>query len=216
FAEIIKGMKRAYTTITFRNDSLYIFSYTNKSNTQPTATPHMTWSAKLQDTTSCAAAVTKFSFPQKTLVKDFSSTFTGMAETIYYASSGSPAGDPYPDSTMPYLGSTKASFTFAPTYTPNPSTHVILIITTQPLFSGASFNSANLIYRSRYVTLTAGDNTYTFPSMHPGTYYYYALYDAAGTGTYGSGDWVSTANTTFTLSPSGTSTVTTQINFTIP
>lgn len=216
FAEIIIGVKRAYTNIIFRSDSLYIFTYTNQNNTEPTATPHMTWSAQLQDTTSCMAAVSKFSFPQKAMTKDFSSTFIGLTQSVYFSTTGSPVGDPYPDSVQPYVGTTTASFTFAPSYTPNPAKHVILIITTQPLFSGASFVSANLIYRSRYVILSAGDNTYTFPSMHPGTYYYYALYDNLGNGTYSSGDWVSTANTTFTLNPAATATVTTQINFTIP
>jgi len=36
----------------------------------------MTWTAKLQDTTSCQAAVAHFDFPKKTLTKDFSTTFT--------------------------------------------------------------------------------------------------------------------------------------------
>ena len=52
--------------------------------------------------------------------------------------------------------------------------------------------------------------------MHPGTYYYYALYDSDGNNTFNSGDWVSTANATFNLSALGTQSITTQINFTIP
>ncbi len=216
FAEIIKGIKRAYSNIIFRADSMYILTYTNKSNTQPSATPHMTWSAKLQDTTSCMPALAKFSYPQKALTKDFSSTFTGLAESIYYGTSGPAVGDPYPDTTQPYLGKTTAGFTFAAGYTPSPTKNVLLIITTQPLFSGGTYNSANLKYRSRYVILSSSDNSYVFTLMHPGTYYYYAIYDNAGTGLPASGDWVSTANTTFTLNALGSANVSTQINFTIP
>jgi hypothetical protein len=65
FNEIIKGKSRAYTEVIFRADSLYIKSYTNKYNTQTSASPHMTWSAKSQDTTSTLAAVSNFNFPKK-------------------------------------------------------------------------------------------------------------------------------------------------------
>ena len=54
--------------------------------------------------------------------------------------------------------------------------------------------------------------------MHPGAYYLYALYDADGNGVFNTGDWMNnpTTPTTFTLSSQGTTTVSTQINFTIP
>ena len=52
--------------------------------------------------------------------------------------------------------------------------------------------------------------------MHPGTYFYYAYYDNDGNNIINSGDRLSTANTTFTLNAIGTTTITTQINFTIP
>ena len=87
---------------------------------------------------------------------------------------------------------------------------------TQPLFSGAIPNLANLKYRSRYVVLSANDTSFEFNYMHPGTYYVYALYDADDNGTANSGDWLSTANVSFTLNAIGTTTVNPQINFTIP
>ncbi|MFI5149238.1 MAG: hypothetical protein ACHQRM_05855 [Bacteroidia bacterium] len=216
FSEAVKGMRRAYATVIFRADSMYLFTYTNKGNTLPSTTPHMTWSAKLQDTTSAAPAIAHFGFPVKHMTMDFSSVFSSVAEAIYFASSGPPAGEPYPDTVQPYLGKTTASFTYAASYTPSSSKKVLLIITTQPLFSGTTFVSANLKYRSRYVILNSTDTSYTFTLMHPGTYYYYALYDTNGTGVYGSGDWISLSNASFTLAPLGTATVSTQINFTIP
>jgi hypothetical protein len=212
FSEIIKGKNRAYTEVIFSADSLIIKSYTNKKNTLPNTTPHMTWMAKLQDTTSCMPAVTSFGFPKMTMTKDFSNTFAGLSEAIFYSG----AGDPYPESAQPYLGQTTANYTYAGTYAPNSSKKVLLIITTQPLFSGMIFNSGNLKYRARYVVLASTDNSYLFNYMHPGSYYYYAFYDNDGNGTANSGDWISTANTTFSLTNQGTANTSTQINFTIP
>lgn len=213
FSEIIIGKNRAYTEVLFKDDSLIISSFTNHYNTQPTATPHMTWRAKLQDNTSCQAAVDNFSFPKKTLTKDFTNTFNGQAEAIYYSLTG---GDPYPETDQPYLGKAIINYSFLGTYTPNPATKVFLIITTQPLISGINFNSANLKYRSRYVILDADDDSYTFNYMHPGTYYLYALYDEDGNGTASSGDWFSATNTTFSVGSLQTISASTVINFTIP
>lgn len=212
FSEIIKGKTRAYTEVIFKTDSLYIKSYTNKYNTQTSSTPHMVWSAKLQDSTSCQAAVTNFVFPKKTQTKNFTNSFGGQTEAIYYNTTS----EPYPEASQPYLGQTAASYSYAAGYTPVSSKKVFLVITTQPLFSGFIFNAANLKYRSRYVILAANDNSFVFNYMHPGTYYYYAMYDNDGNAAINSGDWISTANTTFTLGALGTMNTGTQINFTIP
>lgn len=216
FSEIIKGKKKAFTEVIFRADSLYIRSYTNKYNSLPTASLHMTWSAKLQDSVSCQPAVTNFSFPKKTLTKDFTTTFDSQTEAVYYSTSGPPAADPYPETAQPYLGQTTATYNYAASYTPNASKKVFLVITTQPLFSGFTFLSNNLRTRSRYVILNASSSSYVFNYMHPGTYYYYAFYDNDGNTVINSGDWISTVNTSFTLGASGTTSTNTQINFTIP
>lgn len=213
FSEIVIGKNRVYSEVIFKEDSLIILAYTNQYNTQQTVTPHMAWRAKLQDVTSCQAAVDEFAFPKKTLTKDFSSTFIGVIESIYYSVTG---GDPYPETDQPYLGKAVINYSYGGAYSPNPSNKVFLIITTQPLISGFSLNLANLKYRSRYVILDANDLSYTFNYMHPGTYYLYAMYDNDSNGTINSGDWVSATNTTFTLNSLATITSSTQINFTIP
>jgi hypothetical protein len=212
FTEIKQGKTRAYTEVIFSNDSLYVKSYTNKYSTLPSATPHMVWSAKLQDTTSCQPAVTAFDFPKKSMTKDFTTTFNGMAESIFY----SLAGDPYPESAQPYLGTTTINYSYAGTYSPVATNKVFIIITTQPLISGFTIDAVALKTRSRYVILSASDIGYDFNYMHPGTYYVYALYDSDGDNNFSSGDWVSAANTTFTLAGAGTTTSSTTINFTIP
>lgn len=213
FSEVIKGKSRAYTEVIFRSDSLYLKSFTNKYNTLIAPTLHMTWAAKLQDSTSYQAAKSAFNFPKKTVTKDFSSTFNGQSEAIYYSTTG---GDPYAESQQPYLGHVNINYTYAVSYTPTSSKKTFLIITTQPLISGFTVNTANLKYRSRYVTLAATKQNFVFNYMHPGTYYLYVLYDADGNNTFSSGDWVSTTNTTFNLTNKGTTNSSTQINFTIP
>jgi len=216
FNEIIKGKSRAYTEVIFKDDSLFIKSFTNKFNPQQSPTQHMTWSAKLQDSTSSQITTSYFNFPKKTITKDFSSTFTSQLEAIYFSTSVNPANDPYPEATQPYLGQTTASFSYSTGLTPILSKKVFLIITTKPLFSGFTFNVGNLKFRSRYVILAANDLNFTFNYMHPGAYYYYAFYDNDGNNTANSGDWISIANTTFSLPAQGNSTATTQINFVIP
>jgi len=123
FSEIIKGKSRAYTTVLLKQDSLIIKSFTNKYNTQTNATAHMTWSAKLQDTTSCKPAVSNFKFPKKTITKDFSFTFEGRPEAIFY----SLTGDPYSEEIQPYLGKTIINYSFAISFTPSPSKKVFLL-----------------------------------------------------------------------------------------
>jgi len=213
FSEIVKGSSRAYTEVIFKNDSLILKSYTNKYNTQAISTPHMTWRAKLQDETSAQNAVTVHDFPKKELTKDFTTTFSGQAEAIYYSVTG---GDPYPEEAQPYLGQATINYSFSGGFSPDPNKKVFLIITTQPLIAGFSINQANMKFRSRYVILEATDNSYTFNYMHPGTYFLYALYDTDGNMTFSSGDRVSTVNTTFSLSAQGTVSASATMNFVIP
>jgi hypothetical protein len=210
FSEAVQGKSRAYSEVLFRNDSIYLTSYTNMSL-------HMKWSAKLQCSTAYQSALSNFNFPQKILTKDFSTTFDGLIESIYFSTTNDPpVGDPFPESAQPYLGQTTASFTFSSSYIPDPNKNVLILCTTQPIFSGFSLDQNALKTKSRYVILSSSFSNYVFNYMHPGTYYYYALYDSDGNNTFNSGDWVSSSNTTFNLSASGNQSVSTQINFTIP
>ncbi len=214
FVDFVKGNKRTITEVMFYADSLHIRSFTSVYNTLPAATRmHMDWHAVIQDTTSCQTAKAAFGYPQKTMVKNFSNTFTGDVETVFYTFNG----DPYPQSAQPYLGQSTLSYTVASTLPAIPAgAKTYLIVTTQPLIGGTGPITGNLIYRSRYVILSSPDQTFLFNYMHPGSYYLYAFYDADGNGTLSSGDYVSTANTAFTLAPLGTATATTQINYIIP
>jgi hypothetical protein len=213
FSDFRAGKNRVYSEILFKDDSLLMKVYTNHYNMQTSTTIHMSWKAKLQDAASTQNAITLFGFPKKTMVKDFSTVFNSKPEAIYYNN----AGDPYDEMSQPYLGKTTVNISYGAGYSPVALKKVFLIITTQPLFSGMSFQAGQLKYRSRYVILDGSDVSYTFSYMHPGSYYLYALYDSDGNNTFNSGDWMaSNVNNTFTLSALGTQTVGTTINFTIP
>jgi hypothetical protein len=210
FVDFVKGAKRTITEVIFQSDSLIIRSYTNKANSLPAPVLHMEWRARLQDTTSCQAAKTALVFPQKTMVRDFASTFAQVTESIYYTLSG----DPYPESAQPYLGQSSLSYTVYPALPPIPAgANLYLIVTTEPLISNYISNIANLKYRSRYVILAYPDRTFTFNYMHPGSYYLYAFYDVDGDRTLSHGDYVCTSTTPFTLSASGSASATVQIDY---
>lgn len=172
----------------------------------------MSWLAKLQDVTSAASSVTLFSFPKKTLTKDFTNSFASVTEAMYYNTTN----EPYPESAQPNLGKSTISYTFDASHIPVSNKRVMLVCTTQPLLSGFTYNTANLKYITRYVTLTANDLSYTFNYMHTGNYYVYAFYDEDMNELINSGDWFSATNTTFTVSAFGNVNASTQINFTIP
>ena len=51
--------------------------------------------------------------------------------------------------------------------------------------------------------------SFVYNYMHPGVYYFYALYDNDGNNTFNSGDWISTSNASFTLGAQSTASVNT-------
>jgi len=212
FSELIKGKQRAYTEVLFKQDSLILRTYTNKNNQLAQPVPHMAWRAKLQDQTTAQEAVNLFQFPKETVAKDFSATFAGQTEAVYYTL----ASDPYPESQQPYLGQSTINFSFAPTLTVDNGKKVFIIITVQPLINGITLNPANMKFRSRYVRVAASAQQFLFNYMHPGNYFVYALYDNDGNNNFSSGDYVSTQNTGFTLAGQGTATANVQMNFMIP
>jgi len=213
FVDFVKGDKRTITEVSFWSDSMRIRTFTNQNNALPAATQvHMDWRAGLQDSTSCQAAKTAFSFPQKAQSQDLSKAFAQMTESVLY----SYTNDPYPQSAQPYLGKSTLSYTTLGVPAIPAGANVYLFVTTQPMIVGGQPSAAGLKTRSRYVILPSPDAAFTFDYMHPGSYYLYAFYDADGNRTLSSGDYVSTANTAFTLSPLGTASASTQINYVIP
>jgi len=212
FSEILKGKNRAYSEVIRKQDSLLIFSYTNKSNSLNQAVLHMSWRAKLQDTTAAVAATSEFGFPTHSAGRDLSQSFQGVTESIYYNASS----EPYPESEQPYLGRCSVHVGFAPNLLPVASKKVFVLLSTQPLISGFSLNFGNLKFRSRYVILDASSPNYTFNYMHPGTYYVYALYDNDGSSGFSSGDWVSATNLSVDLTNQGSINTNVLINFTLP
>jgi hypothetical protein len=212
FVDFVRGKEKTFYEIEFKGDSMYQRAYTNKYNSVPSAVLHMAWGSKRTDATSTAAAISHFNFPQKTVVKDFTNAFAGHTESVWYSF----AGDPYAEADQPYLGTANISYSFAGNLTVDPSKKVFLLLTTQPLFSGVTYNPSALNYLSRYVIVNASNLDYSFNYFHPGTYYLYALYDKDGNGIFSSGDYVSFSNTTFSVGDKGTANASTQINLVVP
>jgi len=214
FVDPISGGTRVYTDVTFKQDSLIMHTFTNQFNSLSQPTTHMRWTANLRDNTSAQDAIATFNFPQKELTRDFSTTFEGLTETVFY----SVAQDPYPESEQPYLGVTLASFNVVNPSTVDNSKKILLIVTTQPLFAGGVFNVVNLKYRSRYVLVDANQlGDFKFNYMHPGDYYLNAIYDSNGDGQFSSGDYMNSSfDVPFTLNELGTSSPNVTIDFQIP
>ncbi len=214
FVDPVAGGTRVYTEVTFKNDSIIMHTYTNQYNTLSQPVTHMIWRADLRDETSAADAVAVFDYPQKELTRDFSTTFDDETEAVYYSA----AADPYPEHEQPYLGESNVSISISNPTSVDPAKKVLIIITTQPLFNGFSFNPANLDYRSRYVFVGAqGTTGYDFNYMHPGDYYLNAIYDENGDYNFSSGDYMNSQfDQPFTLSANGSTNVNLNIDFQIP
>jgi len=214
FVDPVSGGTRVYTDVTFKADSLIMHTYTNQYNSLSTPVTHMVWQANLRDSTSTQAAIAHFGFPAKVVQKDFSETFDGLTEAVFY----SPLIDPYPESEQPYLGNTDINITVSSPASVDPTKKILVIITTQPLFSGFTFIPGNLDFRSRYVFVDAqASNTFNFNYMHPGDYYVNAIYDSNGDFNFSSGDYINMAfDVPFTLLEEDSASANVDVNFLIP
>lgn len=214
FVDPVSGGNRVYTDVTFKQDSLIMHTYTNQYNTLQEPETHMIWRSVLKGQTATEEAITLFDYPKKELVKDFSTTFDGLTEAIFY----SPAADPYPESQQPHLGVSEVNITVSNPPTVDVNKKIVLIITTGPLFDGFNFNPANLDFRSRYVFVNADQSTsFDFNYMHPGDYYVNAIYDDNGDYNFSSGDFMNGSfDVPFSLSSEGNQSVAVDINFEIP
>lgn len=213
FADVKAGEDRVYAEFLFQNDSVYMQVYTNKYNTVSPPVLHMQWRAGKVDTSSTQDAITAFNFPQKKLVRDFSTAFDGLTETVFYNTTN----DPYKQEDHPYLGNSTITATLGSSVTTQASGKVILVISTQPLFNGFILDANNLRYRSRYIYMNSSPFVYTFDYMHPDTYYINAFYDSNGDGNPGSGEYLSSPfDQSFTLSAKGTASKSVEINYQIP
>lgn len=214
FSDPVSGGVRVYTEVVFKQDSLIMKSFTNQYNTLSAPVLHMCWQAKLKDVTSAQNAVTYFNYPQKVQVKDFSTTFNDLTEAVFYGN----VGDPYPESEQPYVGESIVNLSVTNPAVVDPGKKILIIISTQPLFSGMVFQPQNLDFRSRYVFVDAQQNTsFLFNYMHPGTYSVNAIYDENGDYNFSSGDYMNSSfDVPLSLSANGSTSAAVNINFLIP
>lgn len=214
FVDPVGGEKRVYTDITFRQDSLLMHVYTNQYGVLNEPVTHMTWNAKRVDTSSTQSAIALFNYPKKESTFDFSHAFDNKTDAVFYNA----ASDPYPEEDQPYLGNSHVDITINNPSTPDPNKKVLIIISTEPLFNGTTFDPSQLKYRSRYVFVGANPTTgFDFNYMHPGNYYVNAVYDSNGDLNFSSGDYINSSfDVPFNLTNKGNAHVNVNINFQIP
>ncbi len=214
FSDPAGGETRVHTEVTFKDDSLIMHTFTNDYNTLSTPVSHMKWTADLRDLTSAQDAIANFNYPQKQEVIDFTTTFDGQNEAVYYGN----VADPYPESDQPYVGSCDLTVNITNPASVNGSKKLLVIITTEPLFSGMTFQAANLDFRSRYVLLNAQSTCgYNFNYMHPGDYYVNCIYDENGDFGFTSGDYMNSSfDSPLTVSAETTGAKAVTIDFLIP
>jgi len=214
FSDPISGGNRVYTDVLFKQDSLIMHTFTNNFNTLSSPVTHMRWTAVIKDKTSTQEAIDYFNFPKKRLVRDFTSTFAGLSDAVFY----SHADDPYPQNEQPYLGVAKINVTISNPATVNSNTKILISITSKPLFNNLIFQASNLDFRSRYVFVDAANpQDFEFNYMHPGNYFLNVVYDSNGDFLFSSGDYMNgSLDIPFTISKKETETVNADINFQIP
>lgn len=214
FVDAAVGWNRCYMEITFSNDSLDMITYTNHYQTQQTPTEHMHWTADLRDANSTQDAINTFNYPQKVEVKDFTNSFGGLGEAVFYGN----IGDPYPESDQPHVGVSTVNVNVTNPASPDPSKKMLIIISTQPLFDGFVFQPASLDTRSRYVTIDAATSTsFDFDYMHPGDYYVNVIYDEDGDYYLSSGDYMNGSfDVPLNLTTASTTSATVTVNFLVP
>jgi hypothetical protein len=215
FSDPVSGGNRVYTELIFKDDSLKMQTYTNHYNTLSEPSIHMTWNADLRDNTSMQYSANQFNFPQKVLIKDFSTSFEELEEAVFYNDQGN---EPFPESDHPYVGVSTVNVSVTNPSTVDPNKRILIIVTTQPLFDGFVFQYDNLDFRSRYVLISAAQlSSYNFNYMHPGQYYINAIYDENNDGNFSSGDFMNSSfDVPLTLSSSSTASANVVINFEIP
>ncbi len=213
FSDFVRGDKRACTEYRFNNDELVMKVYTNKFNRLDTLQLHTTWTATLGTRNNTTEAITRFNYPQPTMVKDFSNSFNGMTESIFFDF----VNDPYPSLTQPYVGSATVNISIANTLTTSNIDEIFLLFTTEPLFEGIVYNEENLKYISKYVFISAQTSTYKIKNIHPGKYYIYSFIDKDHDNKYLSGDYMnSNVTNSFTVLEKEDVIVNTNIDYMIP
>lgn len=215
FSDPVSGGNRVYTEIIFKDDSLKMHTYTNQYNTLSEPITHMIWNADLRDQTTSQNAINQFNYPKKVLIRDFTNSFDALEEAVFYNALGN---EPFPEGEHPYLGVSTVNISITNPATIDELKKILVIITTEPLFDGFNFQFNNLDFRSRYVLLSAEQQTsFEFNYMHPGNYYINAIYDENNDGNFSTGDFINNNfDVPFSLSAEDTIYSNVLINFEIP
>jgi hypothetical protein len=98
--------------------------------------------------------------------------------------------DPYPSADEPYVGSITFNITIADELPIAPTHELFIMLTTEPIFDGATYEPERLKYISKFTYLPIDRRTHTLTHVHPGRYYLYAYDDTDGDRQHKSGDYM--------------------------
>ena len=213
FSDFQAGIQRVYTEFIFKDTSMTMKVYTNKFNKVSPLQLHSKWDAVLGGRTAASEAISKFGFPRPVMVKDFSTVFNNMSESIYFSFEK----DPYPSSAIPYMGNVTVNISIDGGVPVRNGNEIFLLLTTESLFDGLRLKKDYQKHFSRFVYLPAGAKSYTFNNVHPGKYYVNSYIDINNDKKHTRGDYMSSeTDNTVLLGEKGSSAINTKIDFLIP
>ena len=152
FADFVTGVNRAYTEFYFGDNEFVMDVYTNKFNRVKPLELHSRWTATLGNRDSAAEGRSLFHYPQPIMVKDFTSVFDYMSESIYYTFEN----DPYSSASQPRVGTVTVGISVDDSLPLDDSHELFLLLTTDSLFDGGEYNKENLKFIRKYVYLPVG------------------------------------------------------------
>ncbi len=213
FSDCQSGDRRAYTIFKFRENSFVMRVYTNKFNKLKVPAEHSVWKAKRVTMEPARQAIEHFNYPRPVMVHDFSTVFGNRYESIYFK----PSEAPFQSKDETYVGNINFRITVSDKLKVKDADELFLMLTTKPIFTGMSYDSARLNYISKFVYLPVSARRFTMRQVHPGTYYLYSYIDINGDKKHKRGDYMASKwEHVITVPAQKSIHVTTHIDYVIP
>lgn len=213
FTDFQSGEQRAYTIFQFIDDELEMRVYTNKFNKLKELTLHSQWNARRVTMDYAVDAIKDLKYPQPSMVKDFSTVFGNIHESIFFERDQ----DPYPSKDEPYVGSAEFHISIDKKLKTTPDDELFIMLTTKPILKKIKFLPERLEYLSKTIYLPVNTKKFTLTHIHPGTYYLYSYNDVNHDRKHTKGDYMSSKFVhKIIIKPEKTTKVKTHIDFVMP
>ncbi len=187
FSDFVGGTNRAYTEISFIDNTMQMDVYTNKFNEKSKPVFHSSWKAKKYDSEQARISSKILDYPKEIPVIDLSNSFNNMNESVFFEFNT----DPYKSKDQPYTGKINLKINIDSNFNIKKDDEIEVLLTVKPLFDGLKYIKSNLNYASKSVYLTGNTNEFIINDVHPGKYYIYAFVDLNGDKLHTSGEYMS-------------------------